>query len=84
MRPASAAVRSIPCYNAPIAVGREEGNQPFGSIALALCAGDWRINVSHGTQGVETMFTVQASVLIYRHYYPVACELNVCRNLWPR
>lgn len=54
-------------HNAPFAVGCEERNLTFGSIALALRAVDRGIGVSYGAQGVELMATVHAKILINRH-----------------
>jgi hypothetical protein len=54
-------------HDATLAVRGEEGDQPFGSIAVAFSAGDRRIGIPHGTQGVEMMFTVQTDVFVNRH-----------------
>ncbi len=64
---AGAAARLISCDEASFAAGGEEGDQPFGSIALAFGTGDGGIGVPHGAQGVEMMIAVQAGVFVNRH-----------------
>ena len=54
-------------HEASVAMGREEGDPPLGSIAVTLRTFDRRIGILHGAQGVEMMVTVPANILIDRH-----------------